>query len=131
METLVTIHSHMRHLVLLTAVLAAASLLIAYMRPKSIGKLPTTLHIVYIAVVTLQLLLGLVVLITTWNGEDASAVVRKLTHAFVMLLSVGTAHMSVRYRKRQDPLNARNATVLTIGSLVLMLLGLWTVNRLF
>jgi heme A synthase len=131
METLVTIHSHMRHLVLLTAVLATVALLISYMRTKSIGKLPTTLHIVYLAVITLQLLLGIVVLITTWNSEDSSAIVRKLTHAFVMLMSVGTVHMSVRPRKRQDPMSARNASILTAGSLVLMLLGLWTVNKLF
>lgn len=123
MEMLITLHSHMRWLVLLTAVLAIAAVAASWLRQRSPNGFTLLLVRIYGLAVTLQLLLGVTQLAWRWN-DFGDGLRHRLEHAVMMIVAVGLVHMTARWRTAPAAIAGRNTTIMLVGSLIVILLGI-------
>ncbi len=114
-------HSLVRWFVLLVGLAGSVSAIVLLARgPRENGKLPRTLASVYLALLDLQVLLGLALMV-------GAPPVRKVAsgHAVVMLAAVLLAHvLRVRARKAPEASTARLLTVFYLLPLALIILGI-------
>ncbi len=123
-DFLTTLHSHNRNLVFLTAVVAIALTLVATLRKQPLGKAAQWSNRTYSLVLTLQFVIGLIVLVGRWS-EFSEGLRHRLEHAVIMLVAVGLTHMTGRFAKLPAPLASRNTLLTLLASLILVILGIW------
>jgi len=124
MDFIVTLHSHMRHLVLLTGAVAVLLPLIALLRKKQLSSIDRMAVRVFSGIITLQFLLGTLQLAWRWN-DFGDGLRHRLEHAAIMLVAVGIVHMATARWKRLDPAQTTRQTfILMFGSVLLVLLGI-------
>ena len=71
----------------------------------------------------LQVTLGIIPLL--WNGFMGTGLPRyRLEHGLIMIVAAVVAHLSARWKNADDPTRFRNNSLLIIGSLVSVLIGL-------
>lgn len=121
---LTTLHSHSRNLVFLTAVIAIVLALVAWLRTKPVNKSLRLSACIYSIVATVQLLIGIVLLVLRWN-DFGDGLRHRLEHAFLMLVAVGLTHMVGRFASAPVPIGARNTFFTLTASLLIILLGVW------
>lgn len=126
METLLIIHSHTRWLVLFFVVAAILKLSLLLVRKQKYTSVDTMLVRVYGAILSLQWLIGLIMLIS--RGADAGwdmAIMRlQIEHGTTMTLALVCAHFVGRWKKAADAVRARNTLIFLLLSLVLILVGI-------
>lgn len=116
------LHSHMRNAVFLFAVLSIIVSLIAVIRKQEIPSVGKWIIRLYSVVITLQFLIGIANLLWRWNvGSDMLRY--RVEHAVIMLVALGVVHTAPRYMKRYG--GAQQTMFLMIGSLLLIVLGIW------
>ncbi|MBU3741546.1 MAG: hypothetical protein FGM24_04590 [Candidatus Kapabacteria bacterium] len=121
MEMLFVIHSHMRWLVLLVAAVAlvvTARTWIAKKTPGKIDGLATRLHAIML---TLQFLTGIITLVNRW-GLDDGLLRYRMEHTTLMLVALTMSHLTGRWRG--TPVATRNAFLMVVGSVILVLLAI-------
>lgn len=128
MDTLVFLHSKLHHSIYLLAGLSLVFPLIAFVKKSPVSSLGMGLVRTYSIVITLQLLIGLTQLIMRWS-DFGDGLRYRLEHATLMIVAVALVHMTPRFIKRGDTAGARNALVMLVGSLVLILLGVSLIQR--
>jgi hypothetical protein len=121
---LTTLHSHNRHLVFLTAAIAILLALVALIRKRPLGAPARWAARTYSLVLTLQFLVGLIVLIGRWD-DFADGLRHRLEHAVIMLVAVGLTHITGRFAKLPPPVATRNTLLTLLASLILVVLGIW------
>lgn len=120
-----TLHSHNRWLILLAAIAAIGSMIHSLIKGQGMKPLDARLIRFYGAFLTLQFLLGIILLVNlgTAMGWDMAALRLHMEHAFTMFLALGAAHFTARWRKSSDPGRIRNMLFCILASLVLIIAG--------
>lgn len=123
METLLTIHSHMRWLVLLVALIALVKTAMSFLGKKDLGKLDWTLVRTHGWLITLQFLTGIIVLITRWS-DFGDGLRHRLEHALMMIVAMTIVHMTGRWRRNPSPASTRNTFLTVLASIILIVLAI-------
>ena len=129
MDILVAIHGQLRWVVLLAGVVALVVGAMGWFGAETLDRATArSVMLVYVVVITIQVLLGVVIYLTgNWWASPIRQI--RLEHPILMLLALGVAHFTAaRARRALSPLSA--ARMRTIGaalSLLLVLIGIpWT-----
>jgi hypothetical protein len=123
MELLLRIHSIVRWLVILLALIALFVNALIWSR-----RIPATQQrwltmTSFVGLVDTQVLLGIILLF--WYGIAGSGFPRyQIEHGVIMLVAAGVAHLNVRWRKSDDVTRARNNVLDIIAVLVIVFVGI-------
>lgn len=128
MDTLIFLHSKLHHSIYLLAALSLVFPLLALVKKTPITSLGMGLIRTYSIVITIQLLIGISQLIMRWS-DFGEGLRYRLEHATLMIVAVALVHMAPRFVKRGDTAGNRNALLMLLGSLVLVLLGVSLIQR--
>lgn len=123
MNILFLAHSGLRWLVCLVAVIALIKFLIGWLRGGQFKGMDRGLMSGFSGLMDLQVTLGIILLL--WNGFMGTGFPRyRLEHGLIMIVAAVVAHLSVRWKNADDTTRFRNNSLLIIGSLVSILIGL-------
>jgi hypothetical protein len=124
MDILLGIHSLVRWVILLVAVVAIAKLAYGWLRAGAYDSADRGLVMGYSGLLDLQALLGLVLLFGNAFVLGEGFPMPRILHAIVMILAVITGHLAGRGRSDPAKTRYRRALAAIAGSLVLVLLGI-------
>lgn len=128
MTILLMIHSWLRWLIVLVAVVAAVKFLVGWLRRSAFQGMDRGLMAGFSGLMDLQAALGVILLL--WSGfAGVGFPAYRLVHGLIMILAVATAHMSARWRNSDDVTRFRNNLFLILGALVLVLIGISILPR--
>ena len=124
MNIVVTIHSLLRWLILLVAVVAIVKLGLGWRRGGPFDGMDRGVVAGYSGLLDLEALLGLVLLFgdAIFLGEGFPML--RILHAIVMILAVVSAHLSARWRRSPAPVRYRTSLAAIAGSLALIVVGI-------
>jgi hypothetical protein len=121
MEMLFLIHSHMRWFVLLVAAAALVVTLVTFLKKAAPGKADGIVSRLHAINLTMQFLTGIVTLVQRW-GLDDGLMRYRMEHTVLMLAALTMSHLVGRWR--DTPAAARNAFLMVLGSVIMMLLAI-------
>lgn len=125
MDTLLDIHSGVRWLIVLIAVVTFARLAIGYFGRQPYDRSARGLMMLFSTSIDIQVLLGLIYLL--WSGIDNDYWPRdRFEHMAVMLVALVIAHLPMRWRKTPDPLRYRNEMMVVLVVLAVIFVGVVT-----
>ena len=123
MNILLTVHSWLRWLILLVAVVAVIKFLIGWLSKSVFQGMDRGLMAGFSGLMDLQATLGIILLL--WGGfSGAGFPLYRLAHGLIMIVAAGIAHMSARWRNSDDNTRFLNYLFLIFGSLILVLIGI-------
>ena len=123
MNILLMIHSILRWVILLVAVIAVVVFLVSWLRRSQLNGMDRGLMSAFSGLMDLQAAIGIVLLI--WGGLAGIGFPRyRLEHALIMVLAGVVAHLSMRWRSAEEPLRYRNYLFTILGSLIFVLIGI-------
>jgi hypothetical protein len=121
-ETLFHIHSGVRWLIVIVAVMTFVRLAIGYFGRQPYDRSARGLVALFSTFIDIQILLGLIYFI--WSGIDNDYWPRaRFEHMVVMFVAAFIAHLPVRWRKSPDPLRYRNDMLVVLVVLVVVFVG--------
>lgn len=123
MELLTTTHGYLRLVILVLGLTAITLSFSAAAKRKPLSAPASVAYRTYVWTLSLQLVIGLVLLVARWSDFDDGLRFR-LEHAFIMVVTVGIAHWGLRFAKRSDALGTRNTFMICLGTLILIILGI-------
>src|SRR5512139_2805630 len=107
MNILLMIHSILRWVILLVAVIAIVVFLVSWLRRSQLGGMDRGLMAGFSGLMDLQATLGIILLV--WSGLAGIGFPRyRLEHALIMVLAAVVAHLSARWKNAEAPLRYRN-----------------------
>lgn len=119
-----TVHSWLRWVILLVALLALAKHIAGLVRGSAYDALSARLLTAFSGLMDLQALIGLVTLIVGWRAFSAAGFpMNQVEHLSTMLLAAIVAHLPARWKERPDTVRYRNGLIVVIAALVLIVLG--------
>jgi hypothetical protein len=123
MDIVLAIHSIVRWIILLVAVVAIVKLGLGWLRAGTYDSLDRGVVMGYTGLLDLQVLLGFILLFGDdfLLGEGFPLV--RILHAIVMILAVVTAHLGSGGKLAPPVARYRRALVAIAGSLVLIIVG--------
>lgn len=122
-EILLTIHSIVRWVILLVAVVAIVKFALGWLRGGQFGGMDRGLTAGFSGLMDLQGLLGLGLLV--WGGLAGDGFpLYRILHTVLMMLAIGASHQSARWKSAPDHLRYRNTLFTTLGALVLVFVGI-------
>jgi len=123
MNILLMIHSVLRWVILLVAVIAIVKFLIGWLRRSQFKGMDRGLMSGFSGLLDLQVTIGLILLI--WGGfAGIGFPAYRIEHGVIMVLAAVTAHQSARWKNADDSTRFRNDLFLILGTLVLVLIGI-------
>jgi len=123
MNILLMIHSILRWVILLVAVIAIVVFLVSWLRRSQLQGVDRGLMSGFSGLMDLQATLGIVLLV--WSGLAGVGFPRyRLEHAFIMVLAAVVAHLSARWKNADEPIRYRNYFLIILASLALVLIGI-------
>ena len=123
MNILLMIHSILRWVILLVAVIAIVVFLVSWLRRSQLQGVDRGLMSGFSGLMDLQATLGIVLLV--WSGLAGVGFPRyRLEHAFIMVLAAVVAHLSARWKNAEEPIRYRNYFLIILASLALVLIGI-------
>jgi len=127
MDIVLAIHSFVRWIILLVAVVAIVKLVLGWLRGGAFDGLDRGLVAGYSGFLDLQALLGLILLFgdAMFLGEGFPMV--RILHAIVMILAVVAGHLPARWRASPAPVRYRASLAAIGGSLVLIVIGIFII----
>jgi hypothetical protein len=125
MEQILTIHGHLRWVLALVAVIALVKFLMGWFGKGKVSELDKTLARVFAWSMTLQLVLGLINLVS-FISLGAFSAARHMEHLTYGLIAVGLSHaLPLRKEDRDDTVRFRSAALMTIVALVLVVVSVF------
>ncbi len=121
MNTLLTLHSIVRWLVIFVAVVTLGKFALGMVRRAGPDKMDRGLMSGFSGLIDLQALLGITLVL--WVGFTSGNLPSFIPHVIMMLAAVVLAHVPARWRKSNDPLALRNNLLSIVGVLALILIG--------
>ena len=122
MQILFLIHSHMRWLILLVALVAIVKFAIGWLRGGAFKGMDRGLASGFSGLMDLQATLGLIFLI--WTGlAGVGFPMNRIEHATTMIIAAVLAHLPARWKNASDTVRFRNTLFCIVGSLVLVFMG--------
>jgi uncharacterized membrane protein YphA (DoxX/SURF4 family) len=123
MGFLLILHSIVRGVILLVAVVAIIKFAIGWLRGSEFKGMDRGLMSGFSGLMDLQVTLGLILLL--WSGFAGVGFPRyRLEHAVLMIIAAVVAHLNARWRNAEDKVRFRNDLFIILASLVLILLGI-------
>lgn len=129
MQIVLSLHSLVRWLIILVAVIVAVKFSISWRRADKFSAVDQGLTSAFSGLIDLQVLLGLIYFF--WNGlaTDIGFPAFRIQHLIVMLIAAGVAHLSVLWKKAEDKLRFRNTLFIVLDTLIIILFGLTRLSR--
>ena len=122
MSTLFRIHSDLRWLLVMVAILTLARLALGLFGQRPYDKSSRILMLVFGILVDVQVVVGLIYFV--WNGARHDFWPRyRFEHMAVMLIALFVAHLPVRWRKAPGAIRTRNELLTVIVVLALIFVG--------
>ena len=128
-QVLVSIHSTIRWLVLLTAIVAVGAALVGWWSGAVSPKTGRLTMLIYTTVLDIQVLIGIIVWVQGNFGQFGEGLSR-LEHPITMIVALLIAHVTAaRARRGREPVAARTRAIGGAVSLLVILLGLTRIGR--
>ncbi len=123
MQILLMIHSIVRWLIVLVAVVAAVKFVIGWRRGGAFGSMDRGLMSGFTGLIDLQVTLGLIYFI--WNGiADEGFPGFRIAHALIMIFAAVVAHLNVKWKDAEDKIRFRNSLFIILDVLIIIFIGL-------
>lgn len=125
MSFLLTLHSHNRWLFVLIAVVLIVKLAINLIKRNPWSGFDGILLRIYTALMSLQFLIGLVLFYNLGSalGWDMKLLRLNLEHATTMIIALGLAHFTAKWKNADSATRSRNVLIVVAISLLLIILG--------
>ncbi len=126
MSILLMLHSIVRWIIVLVAVVAIVKLALGWLRGGAFKGMDRGLVAGFSGLMDLQATLGIVFLL--WNGlaTEIGFPRHRIEHAFVMIIAAVVAHLPARWKNAADSTRFRNSLLAIVVSLVLVYIGVAT-----
>ncbi len=122
---ILTVHSWLRWVILLVALLALGKHIAGLVRGSAYDALSARLLTAFSGLMDLQALIGLITLIAGWQAFSAAGFpLTQMEHLGAMLLAAIVAHLPARWKERPAAVRYRNGLLVVIAALVLIVLGI-------
>jgi hypothetical protein len=122
MSVLLTIHSVVRWVIVIAAVVAAAKFAIGWLRGGAFQSMDRGLASGFSGLIDLQVTLGIIYFI--WNGLAAEGFpMFRIEHAITMIIAAVVAHLPVRWRNADDKTRFRNSLFIILDVLIIIFIG--------
>ena len=122
MNILLMIHSILRWLIVVVAVIAIVKFALGWLCGGAFKGMDRGLSSGFSGLMDLQVTLGLIFLVG--NGLAGSGFpMYRIEHAVSMILAAVLAHLPMRWKNSEDKLRFRNSLFIVLGVLVIVLLG--------
>ncbi len=122
MQTVLTIHSLVRWLIIGIAVFALTRFLTAWRNGDEFRRLDRILTAAFSGLLDAQAALGLIYLV--WNGLAGMGFpAYRIAHMVVMLLAVFLGHLPARWKEAEGPARHRGAFFALGGALLVVVIG--------
>ncbi|MER3457965.1 MAG: hypothetical protein C4309_04395 [Chloroflexota bacterium] len=116
------LHSLVRWVIVIVAVIALVRLALGWVRGNAFGRLDRGLVSGFAGLMDLQALLGLIYLF--WSGLSGDGFpAYRILHAFIMIAAVAVAHLGARSSGSGDVVRYRNALLSIVAALALIVVG--------
>jgi hypothetical protein len=123
MPILLMIHSILRWVIMLVAVVAIVVFLVSWLRKSHLEGVDRGLMSGFSGLMDLQATIGIVLLL--WGGFGGIGFpAYRIEHGVTMVIAAAVAHMSVRWKNADDSIRYRNYLFLILASLVLVFIGI-------
>ncbi len=117
MGVVLMIHSLLRWLILIVALVAIARHVLGLLKNQPYDQFSTLLMAVFSGAMDLQMLLGIIVITTGLSP------VYRIEHAVTMILAVVVAHLPAAWKKKGDRVRYRNNLLVLIAVIILIVAG--------
>jgi hypothetical protein len=122
MSVLLTIHSVVRWLIVIVAVVAAVKFAIGWLRGGTFSSIDQRLASSFSGLIDLQVTLGPILLI--WSGLAGAGFPRyRIEHAVIMIIAAVVAHLQVRWKNADDKTRFRNSMFIILDTLIIIFIG--------
>ncbi len=122
MDILLVVHSYLRWLILLVAVIAAVKFAIGWLRGGAFKGMDRGLASGFSGLLDLQVTLGLILMV--WMGlAGAGFPMFRVEHAITMIVAAVVAHLPARWKNAADKVRFRNTLFCVLGALLLIYVG--------
>ena len=123
MTILLALHSIIRWVIVIVAVIAIVKFAIGWLQKQAFDKMSNGLSAGFNGLMDLQATLGLLyLLIAGFSGQGFPGF--RLEHSFTMIVAVIVAHSSAMWKKRDDATRYRNTLFTILISLVIIFVGM-------
>jgi hypothetical protein len=123
MQILLMIHSIVRWLIMIAAVIVAVKFAVGWRRGSTFQDIDRRLASGFSGLMDLQVTLGLIYLI--WNGIAAEGFPAfRIEHAVTMIIAAVVAHLHVIWKNSEDKIRFRNSLFIILDSLIIVFIGL-------
>ena len=122
MSVLLTIHSVVRWLIVIVAIIAIVKFAIGWLRGGTFSSIDQRLASSFSGLIDLQVTLGLIYLI--WNGLAVEGFpMFRIEHAVTMIIAAVVAHLQVRWKNADDKTRFRNSLFIILDTLIIIFIG--------
>lgn len=123
MDIVLMIHSIVRWLIIMVAVVAVIKFTIGWRRGQTFSGMDRGLTSAFSGLIDAQVLLGFIYFF--WNGlsTDAGFPWYRLEHMGFMVAAAIVAHLPALWKKSEDKLRFRNTLFVVLDTLILILIG--------
>ena len=123
MDTLLLIHSFVRWIIILVAVIIIVKFAIGWAANSLFKAMDRGLTSAFSGLMDLQVTLGLIYLI--WNGIAVSGFpMYRILHGITMIIAAAVAHLPSRFKNLNDKLRFQYSLFAVVGSLILVGIGI-------
>jgi hypothetical protein len=123
MDTLLLIHSFVRWIIILVAVIVIIKFAIGWAANSLFKAMDRGLTSAFSGLMDLQVTLGLIYLI--WNGIAVTGFpTYRIEHGVTMIIAAAVAHLPSRFKKINDKLRFQYSLFAVVGSLILVGIGI-------
>jgi len=122
MSVLLIIHSYLRWLIVIVAVIAIVKFSLGWLRGGDFKGMDRGLASGFSRLMDLQAALGIVYLI--WDGlANTGFPAFRIEHALTMALAAFVGHLSARWKNADDKIRFRNSLFIVVDVLIIIFIG--------
>ena len=122
MDILLTVHSYLRWLIVIVAIVAAVKFALGWLGGGAFKGMDRGLASGFSGLLDLQVTLGLILLI--WGGlAGVGFPAFRIVHALIMILGAVVAHLHVLWKNADDKLRFRNSLFIVLDVLIIIFIG--------
>ena len=120
---LLIIHSLLRWVVVIIGIVAVVLFALAWARKRGNAQQQNRLMRLFTIALDTQVLLGLILILYDAIGAGQGFPLNRIEHAVTMLIALGVAHASGRWRNSEPVAQARAYTFILVAVMILVFLG--------
>ncbi len=122
MSILLTIHSYLRWLILIVALIAIIKFALGWRRGSAFQGMDRGLSSGFSGLMDLQATLGLILLV--WSGVAGGGFpMYRIEHGVIMIVAAAVAHLPARWKDAEDKRRFRNSLFIVLDVLILVFIG--------